>query len=138
MEVAKSIRERKVPTSIKVLRETVKPVAEKWEDGLIRSTDNLQLVLKNTGPKSLTEVWVYLYYMDVEGNELGHEFDITHDPVKPGEDARVSLMLLPPEGFDYAVLEVTADEHSENRYSKYIAVAAGITAVFLLIDKLGN
>lgn len=128
-----TIKERKLPSGIEIINEVVKPVAEKWNDGLVRETDNLQVTFRSVADQNLKEVMAYLHYYDAEGNELGHEFDLPEANVLPGAEARVSLMLAPPENFSYTILEFKAEqENKPNHLSHVVVVAIGLLALFLV------
>ncbi len=103
------VKTRDIFEGLEITNQVIKPVAEKWVDGLTRETDNLQLTIKSVSDKKIKEVMAYLYYYDDEGQKLGHEFDITEsDSLLPGAVSRLSFMLIPPEGFSYAEMAIKA------------------------------
>ncbi|WP_091511196.1 hypothetical protein [Microbulbifer yueqingensis] len=122
------VKNRDVFEGLEITNEVIKPVAEKWEDGLIRKTDNLQLTIKSVSNRKIKDVMAYLYYYDSQGQELGHEFDITEsDPVLPDSTSRVSFMLIPPSGFSYAEISIKA-RFAERYQLIYTIVWLGIAA----------
>jgi hypothetical protein len=135
MDIIESIKERVLTDGIEITNEVIKPVAEKWDDGLIHETDNLQITFKSVSDHNLEEVMAYLYYFDLDGNELGHEFDIPEDKIRPGIEAHVSLLLTPPENYAYTKLEFKAEqEHKENHVINFVIMSAIVLVVYL-IDK---
>jgi hypothetical protein len=109
------VKNRKVFEGIEITNEVIRPVSEKWVDGLVHETDNLQLTIKSINEKPITDVMAYLYYYDANGKELGHDFDITDSKIKQDKEARLSFMLSPPDYFKYAELEIKAEY--EERYN---------------------
>ena len=118
-----NITEKIIFEGLVLANEVIKPVAEKWDDGCIHKTDNLQLTIKSISKRNITDAMAYLYYYDAEGNELGHEFDITDAKILPDNDARFNLMLLPPENFTHSKLEIKAEYEAKNNYLVNIAFA---------------
>lgn len=124
------IRDRKVFEGLEVVNENLRPVAAKWADGEIRSSDNLQLTLRSRSPKSVRAVYAYLNYYDKNGHELGYDFDFPKADLKPGEDAKVSILLNPPAKWAYATLEVQA-EYGSKKCTACI-VSLGVSLAILL------
>ena len=114
------VKNRKVFEGIEITNEVIRPVAEKWVDGLVHETDNLQLTIKSISEKPITDVMAYLYYYDANGKELGHEFDITDSKIKQGQEARLSFMLLPPDNFKSAEIELKAEYEEKHNYKASI------------------
>ena len=117
------IADRNIFEGFVLTNEVIKPVAEKWDDGLVHKTDNLQLTIKSISKRNITDAMAYLYYYDAEGNELGHEFDITDAKILPNNDARFNLILLPPENFTHSKLEIKAEYEARDNYLVNIAFA---------------
>jgi len=130
-----TIRERNLAEGIYIINEAVKPVAEKWKDGLVRETDNLQITFKSVAKTNLIEVWAYLYYYDSEGKELGHEFDIPEAKISPGTEARVSFMLIPPKGYAYTVIEFKAEQERKENYLLRFALMGFFILVVYVIER---
>ena len=107
------IRDRKVFAGLELVNEVIRPVAATWADGEIRSTDNLQLTIRSIASKKIRSVYAYLTYYDENGKELGYDFDFPKTKIAPGTEAKVSLMLQPPEECSYATLELEAEYDSK-------------------------
>ena len=135
-----TIRERRLSDGIEITNEVIKPVAEKWDDGLVHEIDNLQVTFRPAGEEELENVLAYLYYYDENGKELGHDFDVPESKIFPGTEARVSIMLIPPENFSYAVLELKADkfEGGGNYLTSFAIIGGAIAAIFLFKYLMAN
>jgi len=93
--------------------------------------------VKAIGEKPLTDVTAYLYYYDEEGHELGHEFDITDSKILPHNEARLSFILLPPEGYSYSNIEIKAEYEEKDSLIARISIVI-IFLVLLYVYKLIN
>lgn len=126
-----NIRDRKVFEGLEITNEIIRPVAGMWSDGEIRATDHLQLTIRSTTSKPIQSVYAYLNYYDEDGKELGFDVDSPKMPVKPGSEERLSLMLLPPEKWSYATLEVSAEYHSTRKCLLCVFLLSMLIAVIL-------
>ena len=135
MGFLRSIKERVLPEGIVITNEVIKPVAEKWVDGLVRETDNLQITIRSTSENDLEEIMAYLYYYDSNGKELGHEFDIAESKIKPGGEARVGFILTPPENYTHTKLEFKAEQGEGSNYLPKIAFYGVIFLVVYIFER---
>jgi len=110
------IKNRIIFEGLEVTNEVIRPVSEKWNDGLVHETDNLQLTIRSISDKPIVDVMGYLYFYNTNGDELGHDFDITEAKILPSKEARLSFLLRPPDGFSYAEFEVKAEYEKKNNY----------------------
>ena len=113
MSILEIIKERKVSTLLEIKSETVKPITEKWLDGQVRTTDNLQIEFRAAGKGTTGNVTGYLHYYDQSGNYLGHDFDLTNEKFKHGEFGYLSFILELPQNVSYAVIEIEAERISD-------------------------
>lgn len=125
------IRDRKVFEGLEIADEIIRPVAGKWADGEIRSTDHLQLTIRSKASKQIQAVYAYLNYYDENGKELGYDFDFPKTKIKPGEQEKVSVMLSPPEKWSYASLEVNAEYDTKMKCVVCVLVLATALAATL-------
>ena len=141
MNIIDVIKHRILPDGLETITVVVKPVAEKWNDGKVHKTDNLQLTLKSTSDSPLTDVMAYLYYYDKNGKELSHEFDITENKIKPGAEARVSFLLEIPAECSYAQIEIKAESEAEEKKKELklnLVICCAIIALVLALLYVGK
>ena len=125
------IKDREIFEGLEVANEIIRPVAGKWADGEIRTTDNLQLAIRSKTSKKIQSVYAYVNYYDQNGKELGYDFDFPKTGIKPGEEAKVSILLLPPEQCAYAKLEINAEYASKRKCMLCVlTLAAAIASIF--------
>lgn len=127
------IKDRKVFEGLEVATEIIRPVAGKWADGDIRTADHLQLTLRSKTAKPIQSVYAYLNYYDENGKELGYDFDSPKANINQGEDAKVSILLTPPENCAYVTLEVDGEYHSRKKcMACIVGLAVGLGLVLAL------
>ena len=132
------IANRKLFEGLRLVGESIRPVSEKWDDGVVRSTDNLQLVVESVADRSIKDAMAYLYYFDSKGNEIGHEFDLTQEKIEPGEKARFSLMLQPPANIASAELEIKAEYKKRDKLWVNIVAVVCTGIVFYIYQLVSN
>lgn len=126
------IRDRKIFEGLEIVSENLRPVAAQWADGEIRSSDNLQLTLRSKNSKPVRAMYAYLTYYDAQGKELGYDFDFPKTGWKPGEDAKVSILLKPPATWAYASLDVQAEYGSKKCRACVLGLGLSLALVLAL------